>query len=54
MSIRLRLTLIYSAMLALTLVSFSLLLYFGQARATRQDFERRLAEKAQISSMIWA
>ncbi len=47
MSIRLRLTLIYSAMLALTLVSFSLLLYFGQARATRQDLERKLAEKAQ-------
>jgi len=47
MSIRLRLTLIYSAMLALTLISFSLLIYFGQARATQQDFERKLAEKAQ-------
>jgi signal transduction histidine kinase len=48
MSIRLRLTLIYSTMLALTLVSFSLLLYFSQARTTRQDFERKLAEKAQM------
>ncbi len=47
MSIRLRLTLIYSVMLALTLISFSLLLYFSQAGATRHDFERMLADKAQ-------
>ncbi len=47
MSIRLRLTLIYSALIALILISFSLVLYYGQDRATRQDFQRRLAEEAQ-------
>ena len=43
MSIRLRLTLTYSAILALTLIIFSTLLYFSQVRLTMNDFRGRLA-----------
>jgi two-component system OmpR family sensor kinase len=45
MSIRLRLTLLYSAILAVTLITFSMLLYVTQARATydsiRSDLQRQ-------------
>lgn len=47
MSIRLRLTLIYSVILAIILVIFSLSLYVSQAKTTRDDFERKLANTAQ-------
>ena len=46
MSIRLRLTLLYSAILALILIIFSLVLYLGHAQATFRDFQRRLADRA--------
>jgi two-component system OmpR family sensor kinase len=46
MSIRLRLTLLYSAILALTLIIFSTVLYFGHAQATFRDYQRRLADRA--------
>jgi two-component system OmpR family sensor kinase len=46
MSIRLRLTLLYSTILAVTLITFSLLLYVTQARATyesiRTDLQRQV------------
>ena len=45
MSIRLRLTLLYSTILAVTLITFSMLLYVTQARATydsiRSDLQRQ-------------
>jgi signal transduction histidine kinase len=43
MSIRLRLTLLYSAILALTLVAFSSALYLMQSRTTLREYELRLA-----------
>jgi signal transduction histidine kinase len=46
MSIRFRLTLLYSTILALILIVFSLVLYLGQAQATFRDFRRRLANRA--------
>lgn len=47
MSIRLRLTLIYSVILAIILLIFSLSLYVSQTKAIRGDFERKLANTAQ-------
>jgi signal transduction histidine kinase len=47
MSIRLRLTLLYSAILALTLVAFSAALYFTVARVTLAVIEETLADEAQ-------
>lgn len=49
MSIRLRLTLLYSGILALTLVAFSTALYFAQASATYNDLRNSLA--AQVEGM---
>lgn len=46
MSIRLRLSLIYSTILALTLIIFSTLLYFSQVRFTLVSFRGRLADNA--------
>lgn len=46
MSIRLRLTLLYSAILALTLLAFSTLLYVTQARVTYDSIEANLARQA--------
>lgn len=43
MSIRLRLTLLYSAILALTLVAFSSALYLMQSRTTMREYELRVA-----------
>ena len=43
MSIRLRLTLLYSAILALTLIVFSSALYLMQSRTTMREYEQRLA-----------
>ena len=45
MSIRLRLTLTYSIILALTLIVFSTLLYFSQVRFTINSFQSRLAAR---------
>lgn len=47
MSIRFRLTLLYSAILALTLIAFSAALYFTVARVTFAVIEDRLADEAQ-------
>jgi signal transduction histidine kinase len=47
MSIRLRLTLLYSAILALTLVAFSAILYAIQAQYTLSVLRRDLAQSAQ-------
>ncbi|MGH2520923.1 MAG: ATP-binding protein [Anaerolineales bacterium] len=47
MSIRLRLTLLYSAILALTLVAFSAALYFTVSRVTLTAIEETLADEAQ-------
>lgn len=46
-SIRLRLTLLYTAILALTLVAFSSILYFAQSRATYSSIESNLVHSAQ-------
>jgi signal transduction histidine kinase len=46
MSIRLRLTFLYSVILTLILIVFSLVLYLGQAQATFREFRRRLADRA--------
>lgn len=45
-SIRLRLTLLYSAILALTVIAFSGILYATQARATYADIEANLVRQA--------
>ncbi len=47
MSIRLRLTLLYCAIITLILATFSLTLYIGQVQSTYNDFVRRLGEGAQ-------
>jgi two-component system OmpR family sensor kinase len=47
-SIRLRLTLLYSLILALTLVIFSGILYMTQARATMTEAKRELAKRAEF------
>lgn len=46
MSIRLRLTLLYSGILALTLVTFSLILYVTQARTILHESKKALAKRA--------
>lgn len=46
MSIRLRLTLLYSAILAMTLIVFSAILYTSQARSTLNILERDLSRAA--------
>src|SRR3712207_4886439 len=46
MSIRLRLTLLYSAILALTLIGFSAMLYVTLARGTLRVLDDRLADEA--------
>src|SRR5688500_13517898 len=48
MSIRLRLTLLYSAILALTLLAFSVALYVTHARTTLQLVDDRLADDARL------
>ena len=48
MSIRLRLTLLYSAILALTLIAFSSALYLMQSRTTMREYEQRLAGATRI------
>jgi hypothetical protein len=48
MSIRLRLTLLYSAILALTLIVFSSALYLMQSRTTMREYEQRLAGATRI------
>ncbi len=50
MSVRLRLTVIYSGILALTLVIFSAGLYGVQARTTLQEYENRLSGAAKFLS----
>jgi two-component system OmpR family sensor kinase len=50
-SIRLRLTILYSAVLALTLLSFSGLVYAIQAESTLNEHRVRLTEMAQGASM---
>lgn len=47
MSIRMRLTLLYSLILALTLVAFSLILYLTQAQAIMNDTRKSLARRAE-------
>ena len=54
MSIRLRLTLIYSTILALTLIVFSALLYNIQARYTLGILEGDLSRAARSLAMSWA
>jgi hypothetical protein len=46
MSIRLRLTLLYTAILALTLTGFGMMLYGTQSQSMRSGEERMLAETA--------
>jgi two-component system OmpR family sensor kinase len=48
MSIRLRLTLLYSGILALTLIAFSVMLYVTQAQATLTEAKRELAKRAEF------
>src|SRR4051794_12294519 len=47
MSIRLRLTLLYSIILALTLIGFSAVLYVTLARGTLRVLDERLADEAE-------
>ena len=47
MSIRLRLTLLYSAILAITLIAFSATLYFAQSRLTLDAIRATLARQAE-------
>ncbi len=53
MSIRLRLTLLYSAILALTLILFSTVLYAAQARYTRRIIQSDLIKTAGQLSLAW-
>ena len=53
MSIRLRLTLLYTAILALTLASFGAMLYGTQSRSMRSGEERMLAETARRTAERW-
>lgn len=53
MSIRLRLTVLYSAILALTLITFSAVLYGAQSRYSRAIVERDLAHTAGQITMGW-
>jgi two-component system OmpR family sensor kinase len=53
MSIRLRLTLFYSVILALTLTGFGAMLYGTQARSMRGADERMLAETARRLAGFW-
>ncbi len=46
MSIRLRLTLLYSAILAFTLIAFSAILYVSQTRATYDSIKANLVRQA--------
>ena len=46
MSIRLRLTLLYSTILALTLIAFSTILYLTQAQVTMNDLKANLTRQA--------
>lgn len=48
MSIRLRLTLLYSGILALTLIAFSVMLYLTQARTILNDSQKNLARAAEF------
>jgi len=52
MSIRLRLTLLYSAILALTLIAFSSILYITQARATYESIKANLVRQAEAVSAL--
>ena len=54
MSIRLRLTVMYSVILALTLVIFSTVLYVAQAQYTLSIVERDLSEAAMGAAAGWA
>ena len=49
MSIRLRLTLLYSAILTLTLVVFGMALYYSQDQATFSEYQKTVANKAQTA-----
>ena len=53
MSIRLRLTLLYSTILALTLILFSTVLYAAQARYTRRVIQNDLIKTAKQLSLTW-
>ena len=53
MSIRLRLTLLYSAILALTLILFSTVLYTAQARYSRSIIQNDLIKTAKQLSATW-
>ncbi len=53
MSIRLRLTLLYSAILALTLIAFSTVLYATQARYTLNIVKRDLDSNARQVMLAW-
>ncbi|MFP4395064.1 MAG: sensor histidine kinase [Anaerolineales bacterium] len=53
MSIRLRLTLLYSALLALTLILFSTVLYAAQARYTQRIIQNDLIKTAKQLSLAW-
>jgi two-component system OmpR family sensor kinase len=53
MSIRLRLTLLYTAILALTLASFGAMLYGTQSQSIRSGEERMLAETARRMAERW-
>jgi two-component system OmpR family sensor kinase len=53
MSVRLRLTLLYSVILALTLTGFGGMLYGTQARSMRAGNERTLAETARRLAGFW-
>ncbi len=53
MSIRLRLTLIYSSILALTLILFSGVLYAVQARSSMAIIEQDLRKSAEAMVMTW-
>jgi hypothetical protein len=48
MSIRLRLTLLYSAIVALTLVAFSIILYLVEAQATLETIQTALVRQADL------
>ena len=52
MSIRLRLTLLYTAILALTLIAFSSILYVSQTRATYASIKTNLA--GQVAGFVRA
>ncbi len=53
MSIRLRLTLLYTAILAITVIAFSSILYIAQTQTTYAGIKANLARQASLLPQRW-